>query len=85
MTGEFVRNAGLGMLGAGIGLMFVGMDWEAGLEARPVSWLGIPVMVGGMLLNFRGRLRWHRVRRAHGAIRDPTFCTCERSTQTRQG
>jgi hypothetical protein len=55
MTGEFVRNAGLGMLGAGIGLMFVGMDWEAGLEASPVSWLGIPVMVGGMLLNFRGR------------------------------
>jgi hypothetical protein len=55
VTGEFVKNSGLATIGMGIGLMFVGLDWEVGLEGSPVSWLGIPLMFGGMLLNFRGR------------------------------
>ena len=34
---------------------FIGLDWEVGPEGSPVSLLGIAVVVGGMLLNFRGR------------------------------
>ena len=55
MTAEFLKNSSQGVIGMGIGLMFIGLDWEVGPEGSPVSLLGIAVVVGGMLLNFRGR------------------------------